>query len=95
MYGKYIYEKALQVGISPSNAAVLFVESNGAAFGPDNKMTIRFEACDFYNFWGKYHKKEFNDDFYCSKYTIENIDDKYRDSFNEQFINYHDNHNRE
>lgn len=96
MYGKYIYEKALQVGISPSNAAaVIFVESNGAAFGPDNKMTIRFEACDFYNFWGKYHEKEFNDHFYCSKDTIEQIDDKYRNSSNEQFINYHDNHNRE
>jgi hypothetical protein len=96
MYGKYIYEKALQVGVSPSNAAaVIFVESKGDGFGPDNKMTIRFEACDFYNFWGKYHKKEFNDHFYCSKDTIENIDDKYRNSSNEQFINYHDNHYRE
>jgi peptidoglycan/xylan/chitin deacetylase (PgdA/CDA1 family) len=53
-YGKYLYEKALQLGISPATAAaVLYVESRGSGFGTDGRLTIRFEACTFYELWGK------------------------------------------
>jgi peptidoglycan/xylan/chitin deacetylase (PgdA/CDA1 family) len=67
MYGKYIYEKALELGISPSSAAaVVFTETHGLAFEPNGEMIIRFEACSFYNIWGINHKKEFSDHFQCN-----------------------------
>jgi hypothetical protein len=67
IYGKYIYEKASELGISPSTAAAaLFVESRGLAFGPDGRMNIRFEACTFYNLWGINHEKEFSNHFQCN-----------------------------
>jgi peptidoglycan/xylan/chitin deacetylase (PgdA/CDA1 family) len=85
MYGKYIYEKALELGISPSSAAaVVFVESGGLAFEPNGKMIIRFEACSFYNIWGIDHKKEFSDHFQCN---VPN--DKFRLSPTDAFHDYH------
>jgi peptidoglycan/xylan/chitin deacetylase (PgdA/CDA1 family) len=85
MYGKYIYEKALELGISPSSAAAaVFVESHGLAFGPNGKMIIRFEACSFYNIWGINHKNEFSDHFQCN---VPN--DRFRLSPTDTFHNYH------
>jgi len=95
-YGKYLYKKSLDYHVSPSIlAAALYAESRGSGFGPDGKMTIRFESCDFYRLWGKDHKKEFDSYFYCSKGPAENFDDKYRNSSGEQFKSYHGDHNRE
>ena len=90
-YGKYIYQKASQIGISPSTAsAVLSVESAGSGFGTDGRMTIRFEACTFYDIWGKEHVEEFSKYFQCNK-----PNDKFRTTPTEQFRNYHDSHFKE
>ena len=91
MYGKYIHEKASELGISPATAAAaLFVESGGRAFGPDGRMNIRFEACAFYNIWGINHKKEFYDHFQCN---VPN--DKFRLSPTDAFHDYHGDHYKE
>jgi hypothetical protein len=96
MFGKYIYEKSLKYAISPSKlAATLYVESSGSGFGPEGKMTIRFEVCDFYNLWGKDHKKEFDSSFKCYKHGGEQFNDQYRNSSNEQFTSYHGNQSKE
>jgi peptidoglycan/xylan/chitin deacetylase (PgdA/CDA1 family) len=94
-YGKYLYEKAGELGISPSTAAaVVFVETRGSGFGPDGKMVIRFEACDFYDAWGKDHSKEFSDSFYCDTSAM-GYNDKFRNSSSEQFMEYHGDHYKE
>ena len=94
-YGKYLYEKAGELGISPSTAAaVLFVETRGSGFGPDGKMVIRFEACDFYDAWGKDHSKEFSDSFYCDTSKM-GYNDKFRNSSSEKFMEYHGDHYKE
>ncbi len=94
-YGKYLYEKAVELGISPSTAAaVVFVETRGSGFGPDGKMVIRFEACDFYDAWGKDHAKEFSDNFYCDTSAM-GYNDKFRNSSSEQFMEYHGDHYKE
>jgi hypothetical protein len=91
MYGKYIYQKASELGISPAtSSAVLFVESRGSPFAPDGRMKIRFEACAFYNLWGKDHKNEFSDHFQCN---VPN--DKFRLSSAEAFSDYHGDHYKE
>ena len=90
-YGKYLSQKASQLGISPATAAaVLFVESRGSAFGPDGRMTIRFEACAFYDIWGNKHPKEFSNYFKC-----ERPNDKFRPSSKDQFADYHGDHLKE
>ena len=90
-YGKYLYEKALQLGISPAAAAaVLYVESRGSGFGADGRMTIRFEACTFYDLWGKKNLKEFSNYFQCNAQN-----DKFRPSSISQFANYHGDHFQE
>lgn len=90
-YGKYIYQKASEIGVSPSAAAaVLFVESRGSGFGADGRMTIRFEACAFYDIWGKKHIKEFSEHFQC-----DSPNDKFRTKDTSQFIQYHGNHSKE
>lgn len=84
-YGKYIYERALEEGVSPSAvAATLFVESHGLAFGSDERMTIRFEACIFFNIWGRDHPKEFGDHFQCNL-----PNDTFRMSSTDMFVEYH------
>ena len=94
-YGKYLYEKAGELGISPSTAAaVLFVETRGSGFGPDGKMAIRFEACDFYDAWGRDHPKEFSDSFYCDTSKM-GYNDKFRNSSGEKFMEYHGDHYKE
>jgi peptidoglycan/xylan/chitin deacetylase (PgdA/CDA1 family) len=91
MYGKYIYEKALELGISPSSAAaVISIESHGLAFEPNGKMIIRFEACSFYNIWGINHKNEFSDHFQCN---VPN--DRFRLSATDTFHDYHGNQYKE
>jgi peptidoglycan/xylan/chitin deacetylase (PgdA/CDA1 family) len=90
-YGKYIYQKASEIGISPSAAAaVLYVESAGSGFGTDGRMTIRFEACTFYDIWGKDHVEEFSKYFQCNK-----PNDKFRTTITDQFRNYHGSHFKE
>ena len=90
-YGKYLYEKALQLGISPAAAAaVLYVESRGSGFGTDGRMTIRFEACTFYDLWGKKNLKEFSNYFQCNA-----PNDKFRPSPMSQFTSYHGDHFQE
>lgn len=90
-YGKYIYQKASQIGISPSAAAaVLYVESGGSGFGTDGRMTMRFEACTFLDIWGKEHDEEFSTYFQCNK-----PNDKFRTFPTGQFRNYHDSHFKE
>ena len=90
-YGKYLYEKALQLGISPTAAAaVLYVESRGSGFGADGRMTIRFEACTFYDLWGENNLKEFSNYFQCNA-----PNDKFRPSPISQFIDYHGDHFQE
>ncbi|MBD0361060.1 MAG: DUF3380 domain-containing protein, partial [Nitrososphaeraceae archaeon] len=90
-YGKYLNQKASQLGISPATAAaVLFVESSGSAFGPDGRMIIRFEACAFYDIWGNKHPTEFSKYFEC-----ERPNDKFRPSSKDQFADYHGDHLKE
>ena len=90
-YGKYLYEKALQLGISPTAAAAVFyVESRGSGFGADGRMTIRFEACTFYDLWGEKNLKEFSNYFQCNA-----PNDKFRPSPISQFIDYHGGHFQE
>jgi hypothetical protein len=54
--GKYAVDPAIL-------AAVVSVESGGAAFGPQNRMIIRFENHLFYDYWGKQNKEVFNQHF--------------------------------
>lgn len=90
-YGKYLNQKASQLGISPATAAaVLFVESSGSAFGPDGRMIIRFEACAFNDIWGNKHPQEFSKYFEC-----ERPNDKFRASAKAQFADYHGDHLKE
>lgn len=90
-YGKYLEEKASQLGISPSSsAAVLITETKGLGFGIDGKMVIRFEACSFYDIWGIKHPEEFSNYFQCDK-----PNDKFRSSATDQFAEYHGDHFKE
>jgi peptidoglycan/xylan/chitin deacetylase (PgdA/CDA1 family) len=91
MYGKYLYEKASTLGISPSDAAAtIFVESSGLGFGPDGRMIIRFESCVFYEQWGKKESLEFSNHFECGRQN-----DKFRTSPTHEFTEYHGNHSKE
>ncbi len=92
LYGKYLYSKSSELGTSSSiAAAVLFVESLGSGFGSvDGRMIIRFEACAFYDTWGKIHSKEFSDYFLCDV-----PDDKFRISPQDKFAEYHGNQSKE
>lgn len=90
-YGKYIYQKGSELGISPSAAAaVIYVESSGSGFGTDGRMTIRFEACTFYDLWGKENAAEFSKYFQCNK-----PNDKFRTTPTDEFRDYHGNHFKE
>jgi peptidoglycan/xylan/chitin deacetylase (PgdA/CDA1 family)/3D (Asp-Asp-Asp) domain-containing protein len=90
-YGKYIYEKALEIGVSPaSSAAVIYVETSGGAFGQDGRMNIRFEPCIFYEMWGSDHPGEFSQYFVCDR-----PNDKFRQSPAENFTELHGDHFRE
>jgi peptidoglycan/xylan/chitin deacetylase (PgdA/CDA1 family)/3D (Asp-Asp-Asp) domain-containing protein len=90
-YGKYIYEKALEIGVSPaSSAAVIYVETSGEAFGQDGRMNIRFEPCIFYEMSGSDHPGEFSQYFVCDR-----PNDKFRQSPAENFTELHGDHFRE
>jgi peptidoglycan/xylan/chitin deacetylase (PgdA/CDA1 family)/3D (Asp-Asp-Asp) domain-containing protein len=90
-YGKYIYEKAIEIGVSPaSSAAVLYVETSGRGFGEDGRMIIRFEPCIFYDMWGSDHPGEFSQYFVCDR-----PNDKFRQSPAENFAELHGDHFRE
>ena len=55
---------AEQLGIDPGIAAAVWkVESGGAPFGPDGRMTIHFENQVFYDYWGKNRPDVFNQHF--------------------------------
>ena len=55
---------AEQLAIDPGVAvAVWRVESAGASFGSDGRMTIRFENHVFYDYWGKNHPDTFSRHF--------------------------------
>lgn len=61
--GLLAYE-AQRLAIDPAVAvAVWTVESGGQAFGPDRRMTIRFENHVFFDRWGKDHPDVFNRHF--------------------------------
>jgi len=61
--GLLVYE-AQQLEIDPGVAvAVWAVESGGKAFGPDRRMTIRFENHVFFDRWGKDHPDVFDRHF--------------------------------
>jgi peptidoglycan/xylan/chitin deacetylase (PgdA/CDA1 family) len=90
-YGKYIYEKASEIGVSPANtAAVIYVETAGQAFGEDGRMTIKFEPCVFYEMWGSNHTEEFSQYFECNR-----PNDRFRESATENFTELHGDHFRE
>jgi peptidoglycan/xylan/chitin deacetylase (PgdA/CDA1 family)/3D (Asp-Asp-Asp) domain-containing protein len=90
-YGKYIYEKASEIQISPaSGAAVIYVESAGQPIGEDGRMTLRFEPCVFYEMWGSNHTEEFSQYFECNR-----PNDKFRESVAENFTELHGDHFRE
>ena len=91
LYGKYIHEKALEIGVSPaSSAAVIYVETSGQAFGEDGRMIIRFEPCVFYDMWGIDHPAEFSQYFLCDR-----PNDKFRQSPAQDFSELHGDHFRE
>jgi 3D (Asp-Asp-Asp) domain-containing protein len=90
-YGKYIYEKASEIEVSPASiAAVIYVESAGQAFGEDGRMTIKFEPCVFYDMWGSNHTEEFSQYFECNR-----PNDRFRQSAAENFTELHGDHFRE
>jgi len=90
-YGKYIYEKASEIEVSPASiAAVIYVESAGQAFGEDGRMTIKFEPCVFYDMWGSNHTEEFSQYFECNR-----PNDRFRESAAENFTELHGDHFRE
>jgi peptidoglycan/xylan/chitin deacetylase (PgdA/CDA1 family) len=90
-YGKYIYEKALEIGVLPASvAAVMYVETSGEGFGEDGRMTIKFEPCTFYEMWGRDHPGEFSQYFVCDR-----PNDKFRASPGENFGELHGDHLRE
>lgn len=62
--GKYLKEKATELGIKPSAlAAVLKVESSGRGFGADGRQIIRFENHIFRGQWGGKHADTFEKHF--------------------------------
>jgi peptidoglycan/xylan/chitin deacetylase (PgdA/CDA1 family) len=90
-YGKYIYEKASEIGVSPASiAAVIYVETAGQAFGEDGRMTIKFEPCVFYEMWGSNQTEEFSQYFECNR-----PNDRFRESATENFTELHGDHFRE
>ncbi len=63
-YRSLIERESARLGIDPGIAvAVLVAESNGAAFGNDGRMIIRFENHIFYNQWGKHNQTRFAQHF--------------------------------
>jgi peptidoglycan/xylan/chitin deacetylase (PgdA/CDA1 family) len=90
-YGKYLYNKSKEIGISPSVAAgVLYIESAGQGFAPDGRMTIRFEACIFQKLWGEKNQEEFSNHFQCNT-----PNDGFRISTTMPFTQYHGDANKE
>lgn len=90
-YGKYIYEKASEIKVSPANAAALiYIESAGQPFGEDGRMTIKFEPCVFYEMWGSNHSELFSQYYQCDR-----PNDKFRESAAENFTELHGDHFRE
>lgn len=62
--GKYIADKAADLGIKAEDAAaVLKVESGGSGFAASGDMIIRFENHVFFNQWGKSNKQTFDTHF--------------------------------
>ncbi len=63
-YGGLLTALAPKYGIDPAIlAAVVSVESGGAAFGPNNRMIIRFENHLFFDYWGKQNKAKYDQHF--------------------------------
>ncbi len=63
-----------QLAIDPGVAvAVLTVESGGRPFGPDGRMTIRFENHIFYSRWGQHHPDAF------ARHFVFNSDHRWKD----------------
>jgi peptidoglycan/xylan/chitin deacetylase (PgdA/CDA1 family) len=90
-FGKYIYEKASEIKVSPASAAaVIYVESAGQPFGEDGRMTIKFEPCVFYEMWGSNHSELFSQYYQCDR-----PNDKFRESAAENFTELHGDHFRE
>jgi len=63
-HGGYIASECQRLGIDPADAmGVIVTESGGEPFGPDGRMTIRFENHIFNSYWGKLNPQRFNDHF--------------------------------
>ena len=59
-YGGLLRACGSILGVDPRTAiAVLMVESSGAGFAPDGRMTIRFENHQFWDQWGKRSSAQF------------------------------------
>lgn len=90
-YGKYLYNKSKEIGISPSVAAgIIQVESAGEGFAPDGRILIRFEACTFQKIWGEKNREEFSNHFQCNT-----PNDGFRFSAAMPFTEYHGDQNKE
>ncbi|HEY88458.1 MAG TPA: DUF3380 domain-containing protein [Thermoflexia bacterium] len=62
--GGRFQELAAELSINPGSAvAVWQVESCGQPFGPDGRLTVRFENHIFSDYWGKYHPERFAQHF--------------------------------
>jgi murein DD-endopeptidase MepM/ murein hydrolase activator NlpD len=63
-HGAYLANECQRLGIDPADAiGVIVTESGGEPFGPDGRMTIRFENHIFHSYWGKSNPQRFNDHF--------------------------------
>jgi hypothetical protein len=63
-YRTLLEQQAARLGIDPAVAvAVLVAEANGAAFGADGRMIIRFENHIFYERWGQQNAATFHQHF--------------------------------
>jgi peptidoglycan/xylan/chitin deacetylase (PgdA/CDA1 family) len=90
-YGRYIYEEASEIGVSPASiAAVISVETSGEGFAEDGRMIIRFEPCIFYDMWGSDHPSEFSQYFVCDR-----PNDQFREDPSGNFTQLHGDHFRE
>lgn len=59
-FGAALLAEAQRLQIDPGLAAALLaVESNGAGFGVDGRLIIRFENHLFYHYWGEQHQAHY------------------------------------
>lgn len=93
--GGRFQELAAELSIDPGSAvAVWQVESRGQPFGPDGRLTVRFENHIFYDYWGKYHPEHFAQHFSFNPHRRW-IEHRWRRAVNQPWETFHGNQQSE